>query len=513
MGEFLKMARSLTSPYWSVLTFPFAVALALVVTSLMSSPARAIPPMVAEFKAKYVAQEPASDQDKAFAEMVTEAKCNVCHVADEKKTERNRFGVELSKLIDKDQVKAGLENTPEETKKELGAAFDKVAALPYQSGQENSPTFGQVISLGRLPGADHDVNELLAALSPDKLPDAAQTATAAMSGSVSELVGSLMEQLKSEIKSDVADELTEKLKTELMKELMAKLPDAIQAGILAKYEADEREQRLAMQGQAIQMIEEIGGTVREIAANDDRKEVAFHLSGKELTDDGLAHVRSIDQMIMLHLKGTQITDDGLLHLSGLPSLEKLHLEETKLTDKGLAHLLKIPKLKWLNIYGTEVTDAGIEQLKEMKDLDKLYIWQTKITLPGFERLKAALPNTEIIPDLVKEKQRAEEEAIRKIEEAKKAEEEKKKAEEEAKKKEEEEKKKAEEEAKKKEEEEKKKAEEAKKAEEEAKKKAEEEAAKKAEEKDKPAEEESTEAESDEPAEQSEESAEAEKESE
>lgn len=253
--------------------------------------------------------------------------------------------------------------------------FDKVAALAYDAGQENSPTFGQVISLGRLPGADHEVNELLAALSPEKPSEAAptETATAAVSGSVGELVGALMEQLKSEIKSDLADELAEKLKTELMKELTASLPDAIRAGLLAEREAAERETRLAMQGEAIQMIEEIGGTVRKIASNDDRKEVAFHLSGKELTDDGLVHVRSVDQMIMLHLKGTQITDEGLVHLSGLPSLEKLHLEETKLTDKGLAHLLKIPQLKWLNIYGTEVTDAGIEQLKEMKDLETLHL--------------------------------------------------------------------------------------------------------------------------------------------
>lgn len=65
--------------------------------------------MLEEFKAKYVAQEPDSDQDKAFAATVTETKCNVCHVDGEKKTERNRFWAELSKLVDKDEVKAGLE--------------------------------------------------------------------------------------------------------------------------------------------------------------------------------------------------------------------------------------------------------------------------------------------------------------------------------------------------------------------------------------------------------------------
>ncbi len=435
MGGFCKVARSLISSYCGVCVLSRTVATALVVACLLSSPAQAIPPLVEQFKTKYVSAEPASDQEKSFAELVTKTKCNLCHVDGEKKSVRNRYGTELSKLVNKDELKAGLESDPEKTTEELSAAFEKIAALPYATDQENSPTFGQVISLGRLPGAEHDISELIAALSTDKPAESVATQTAAASGSVSELAGALFGQLESELTS----ELTENLKAELLAELTAKLPDAVRAVLQAEREAAEREIRIAAQGDAIGKIEEIGGTVREIALDDDRKEVAFHLSGKALTDDGLAHVRNIDKMIVLHLKGTQITDDGLKHLSGLPTLEKLHLEETKLTDAGLAHLLEIPKLKWLNIYGTEVTDAGIETVKKMKNLEKLYIWQTKISLPGFQQLQAALPDTEIIPDLVKEKQRAEDEAIRKEEEAKKkAEEEKKKAEEEAKKKAEEE---------------------------------------------------------------------------
>ncbi|MCH2131309.1 MAG: hypothetical protein MK179_19370 [Pirellulaceae bacterium] len=468
-----------------ILTKPLCtLASVFVAAILLSTPVLAIPPLVDEFKAKYVAAEPATDTEKAFAEAANAAKCNICHVDGEKKSVRNRFGEALAELIDKDKIKAGLQNDADAAKKELSEVFDKIAAMKFAADQENSPTFAQVIALGKLPGSDHDVGELIAAISPTEAAEepaaeepAADTATAAISGSVGELIDALMNQIKQDIKGDLAEELSAQLKDAVMQELMAKLPDAIREGLKTERLAAEHAERVAHQDEAIKKIEEIGGTVREIAMNDDRKEVAFHLSGKELTDEGLLQVRYIDKMIMLHLKGTQITDDGLKHLVDLPTLEKLHLEETKLTDNGLDHLRNIPKLKWLNIYGTEVSDAGIEQLKQLKNLEKLYIWQTKITIPGFQQLQASLPNTEIIPDLVKEKQRAEEEAKRKEEEKRKAEEEaKKKAEEEAKKKAEEEaKKKAEEEAKKKAEEEAKK-----KAEEEAKQKAAEEAKKAAE---------------------------------
>ena len=38
-----------------------------------------------------------------------------------------------------------------------------------------------------------------------------------------------------------------------------------------------------------QEIRKLGGTVRQIAMNTDDLDVDFHLSGRDLTDEGLAH--------------------------------------------------------------------------------------------------------------------------------------------------------------------------------------------------------------------------------
>lgn len=91
---------------------------------------------------------------------------------------------------------------------------------------------------------------------------------------------------------------------------------------------------------AIAKIEKAGGAVRKVAANEDAKDVDFHLSGTSLTDEGLANVADLDHVIWLNLKDTAITDQGLAHLKGLKELKKLHLERTGITDLGLLQFLE-----------------------------------------------------------------------------------------------------------------------------------------------------------------------------
>ncbi|MCA9169862.1 MAG: hypothetical protein KDB23_19440, partial [Planctomycetales bacterium] len=43
---------------------------------------------------------------------------------------------------------------------------------------------------------------------------------------------------------------------------------------------------LADEAASIAKIEEVGGTIRTIAKDTDQKEAAFHLSGKDVGDDG-----------------------------------------------------------------------------------------------------------------------------------------------------------------------------------------------------------------------------------
>ncbi len=143
---------------------------------------------------------------------------------------------------------------------------------------------------------------------------------------------------------------------------------------------------------AIAEIRKLGGTVRRIAANTDEKEVDFHLSGRDLTDESLKHVMSVKNVVALHLKNTQITDAGLAHLKGLKNLRRLHLEKTAIGDEGLANLAGLQELEYLNLYGTKVSDAGIAHLVGMKSLRRLYLWQTQVSDAGADQLATSLPD-------------------------------------------------------------------------------------------------------------------------
>ncbi len=147
--------------------------------------------------------------------------------------------------------------------------------------------------------------------------------------------------------------------------------------------------------QAAKAIEESGGSVRKIGANDERVEVDFHLSGEDTKDEHLAPVSKLTGVYLVHLGGTGITDAGLASLKGSESIEYLHLEGTKVTDAGLNVVAGLKTLKYLNLYGTAVTDAGLKKLATLENLRKLYVWQTKVTDTGVEELQAKLPDVAI----------------------------------------------------------------------------------------------------------------------
>ena len=314
----------------------FACAFCAAVTLAWGLPAaRAIPPFMKEFQAKYAKPDSEDEKEKEYAKLIVETtKCNVCHVQGEKKTVRNPYGTELAKLLKKDNFKGErLKAEPEKCTEEIVAAFDEVAAK--KSAGDDSSTFGELIAQFKLPG---DVPTEVAAAekpapTPEPMPEAPAPAAAAPS------------------------------------------PEA-QA--------------------AIEAIQQTGGTVMQLAQNDDSLVVDFHLGGTALSDDGLAQVKLLPKVVQLDLKDTQITDAGLANLAALGTLNRLHLEKTKITDAGLEHLKDLGNLEYLNLYGTAVTDAGLEHLKGLKNLKKLYVWQTQVTDDGIAKLKEALPELTVV---------------------------------------------------------------------------------------------------------------------
>ena len=177
--------------------------------------------------------------------------------------------------------------------------------------------------------------------------------------------------------------------------------------------AQEKGKRSEAENKAIAEIRKLGGSVMELAQNDNRLVVAYHLTDGKVTDKFLAPLKNLKSIVHLNLRGTEISDDGLKQLSGLITLERLHLENTKIGDKGLEQLKGLSNLKYLNVYGTQVSDAGVDSIVALKNLKKLYIWQSKVTIDGVRKLKKSAPKLSVIPDLIVE---AKKEAIRKAEE-------------------------------------------------------------------------------------------------
>jgi len=65
---------------------------------------------------------------------------------------------------------------------------------------------------------------------------------------------------------------------------------------------------------AMAEIKKLGGNVLEIAQNDARLDVAFHLADTKINDTHLALVKSLPKTMILNLRGTEITDERRLPL-------------------------------------------------------------------------------------------------------------------------------------------------------------------------------------------------------
>ena len=311
---------------------------AAIVANSQAYTAWAIPPFLKEFQAKYVKADAGEEKDKEFAKLINEtAKCNVCHVQGAEKKVRNGYGTALGEMLKKDNFKAErLKAEPEKCTAEIVAAFDAVAAK--KSGDDKSPTFGELIVAGKLPGGEGKPAEAkpeTPAPMPNPTPDPSTPAPAASAPSA-------------EVQAAIAE------------------------------------------------IRKVGGSVMQLAQNDDSLVVDFHLGGTALNDEQLAQVKLLPKVVQLDLKDTQVTDAGLAHLAGISTLNRLHLEKTKVSDAGLAHLKDLGNLEYLNVYGTGVTDAGLEHLQGLKNLKHLYVWQTQVTDAGIAKLKEAIPTVIVV---------------------------------------------------------------------------------------------------------------------
>ena len=147
---------------------------------------------------------------------------------------------------------------------------------------------------------------------------------------------------------------------------------------------------------AIDSIKKNGGLVLPSPGRENQWDIQFQLRGRDLTDDGLADVARLGNVVELNLRDTKITSAGLGHLKGLTKLTRLHLERTNVGDEGIANLTKLTTLEYLNLYGTKITDKSLDHLAGLKNLRQLYVWQTDVTDAGIANFKKALPAVSVV---------------------------------------------------------------------------------------------------------------------
>jgi len=128
------------------LLFVIGVAsVALVLVCAAPRPAKAIKQFKDQFEAKYVKPDSNDPKDKAFAAEVQKVKCLVCHEGTSKKN-HNVYGKALKKLLNR--------QTDRDNKEKIQKALDTVATEKADPNVPDSPTFGQLIASGKLPGGE-----------------------------------------------------------------------------------------------------------------------------------------------------------------------------------------------------------------------------------------------------------------------------------------------------------------------------------------------------------------------
>ena len=115
---------------------------------------------------------------------------------------------------------------------------------------------------------------------------------------------------------------------------------------------------------------------------------AIDLSRTDVTDMGLAHLRSLTKLRVLYLAECKgVTDAGIAQLGGLVELERLYLRETPIHGEGFKSLQGLKKLRFMDLAYTGIDNDSLPIIAKLTALDDLNITATRVTDEGLPRLK------------------------------------------------------------------------------------------------------------------------------
>ena len=125
----------------------------------------------------------------------------------------------------------------------------------------------------------------------------------------------------------------------------------------------------------------------KLAWNAQGQVTAVNLSYTAISNEGLAHLKTMASLRLLNLTATSIRDEGLVHLAELRGLQELYLSGTAISSAGLVHLRELTDLEWLYLNETQIGDAGLIHLDGLNKLKWLGLATTQITDFGLMRLR------------------------------------------------------------------------------------------------------------------------------
>jgi hypothetical protein len=108
--------------------------------------------------------------------------------------------------------------------------------------------------------------------------------------------------------------------------------------------------------------------------------------GNALGAMGLARFDDQGHTIAINVAATSFGDDEMQYLEQLPRLRELHLAATGVTDAGMVHVKRLAQLEELYLAKCAVTDAGLAHVARLSRLRAINIYGTQITTAGLEHL-------------------------------------------------------------------------------------------------------------------------------
>lgn len=131
-----------------------------------------------------------------------------------------------------------------------------------------------------------------------------------------------------------------------------------------------------------------------------RLEWLYIWDAAEVTDEGVAHLRSLTHLKAIHLSDSQISDKSLEMFAELPRLESLSLQYNRFSDAGVGRLQKLRHLRTLWVCGkserpNDISDASLGFLLDLPNFEELGVQNTKVTKAFSDRLRAKIPKCKV----------------------------------------------------------------------------------------------------------------------